>query len=399
MKTQIVKLKQSVVAMGLAVSGIGASSLVMPANALTFNFTPAVGTSQLAIDGFNAAGALWSSLFTDNVTININIDFKALTAGTLGETGSSQQSFSYTQVYKALNKDKSSNDDNTAVSNLSNSSTFKTLLNRTANSPNGSGNATPYLDNDGDANNSQIRINTANAKALGLKSNIGSDASISFSNLFTWDFDRSNGISSGAFDFVGTAAHEIGHALGFVSGVDILDYNSSSTFFNDNAFTYVSTLDLFRYSTESKALGAIDWTADTRDKYFSLDSGTTKIASFSTGETWGDGYQASHWKDNLGLGLMDPTGAPGELLTISENDKRAFDVIGWNRAGTSATNLQVAGIQSTTLTSNSLGSNSVSAATDVPEPANFIGTFIFATIGIKIVLKRRQNHSSHSEID
>jgi hypothetical protein len=391
MKTCIVKLKQSAVVMGLAVSGIGASSVVMPANALTFNFNPAAGTSQLAIDGFKAAGALWSSLFTDSVSVNINIDFKALDAGTLGETDASQQSFTYTQVYNALNKDKSSKDDSTAVSNLSKNSTFKTLLNHTANSPKGYNSATPYLDNDGDANNSQIRITTANAKALGLKSNTGNDASISFSTLFSWDFDRSNGISSGAFDFVGIAAHEIGHALGFMSGVDILDNNSSSQAYNDNLFTYATTLDLFRYSTESKNLGAIDWTADKRDKYFSLDGGVTKIASFSTGETWGDGRQASHWKDNLGLGIMDPTGAPGELLKISENDKRALDVIGWNRAGTGDTKTQIVGTQNKiTFDSNSLGANSVSAVTDVPEPAHFIGTFICAAFGLKIVLKRRQ---------
>jgi hypothetical protein len=53
-------------------------------------------------------------------------------------------------------------------------------------------------------------------------------------------------------------------------------------------------------------------------------------ATFSTGRNFGDGRQASHWKDSLGLGILDPTAAPGEPLSIDANDKLAFDVIGWN---------------------------------------------------------------------
>ena len=250
MKTQIDKLKQITLIMGMAVSGIGGSGAMTPANALTFNFTPASGTSSDAISGFTAAGNLWSSVLTDNVTVNINIGFTALSPGTLGEAGSTTQQFNYDRVYTALNNDKSSADDYAAVKSLSTTSTFKQLLNRTANSPSGSGSATPYLDNNGDANNRTIDLTTANAKALGLIGNGNSaDASISFSNLFAWDFDRSNGIVAGAFDFVGAAAHEIGHALGFVSGVDVLDGNSptatNTQAYNDNQFTDVTPLDLF----------------------------------------------------------------------------------------------------------------------------------------------------------
>ena len=102
--------------------------------------------------------------------------------------------------------------------------------------------------------------------------------------------------------------------------------------FNADQFTYVSSVDLFRYSTASTAQNVNDWTASTTPKYFSLNRGVTSIAGFSTGRTWGDGQQNSHWKDSLGLGIMDPTAAQGELLSIKPNDVTLFDTIGWNLA-------------------------------------------------------------------
>ena len=110
--------------------------------------------------------------------------------------------------------------------------------------------------------------------------------------------------------------------------------------FSSDAFTYVNSLDLFRYSALSSTQsafgksGVMDFSADTRVKYFSLDNGATAGPGFSTGSNtaFGDGRQASHWKDNLGLGVMDPTAATGELLVITQNDLTAFDAIGWNLA-------------------------------------------------------------------
>lgn len=334
--------------------------------ALTFNFEP-VGNLDLmlsgslglpaqqlgnsVLQGFNDAASVWQKAFDDDVTLQFEIDFDNLGANILGGTFATNAQFTYSNVRSSLLSDASSAGDTLSSSSLQSSSDFDLFINRTLNSPHGSGSATPYLDNDGDANNTQINLTRANAKAAGLVSahSTALDASIAFSNQYSWDFNASNGISGGAFDFVAVAAHEIGHALGFRSGVDILDINSPNpagpTYYNDHQFTFVSGLDLFRFSSTSYGSGAgvIDWTADTRTKYFSIDGGATSLATFSTGENHGDGQQASHWKNGLSLGLMGPTLAPGVAGSISALDVTALDVIGWDRFAPSVTQVTIGG--------------------------------------------------------
>jgi len=296
----------------------------------SLSYDPAIDPRALA--GFQAAASRWASVLEDPINVSLSIGFTALGPGIIGSTGAAGGTVSYSSYKSALTLDRTSANDFTAVSSLSVGPSFNLLLNRTSNSPFGSGSATPYLDNDGDANNRTIRINLANARALGLYQPSGglTDGSITFSSAFAFDFDPSDGISPGMIDFVGVATHEIGHALGFVSGVDTLDTRTTPP--SDETLTFVRPLDLFRYSAESRALGngVIDWTADTRNKYFSIDGGDTSLALFSTGTVFGDGRQASHWKDNLGIGIMDPTAGRGERLSISALDLEALDVIGYN---------------------------------------------------------------------
>lgn len=321
-----------------AVLLIALAVAAMPAAALEFNFTPEPGTSQQAIDGFEAAGELWSEIYDDDVIINIDVGFRSLRPGVLASTGSQRVTVSYRELVDALEADATSGDDATATASLPAPPARALLLNRTRNSPLGAGNAGPFLDDDGDANNTSVRLTRANAKALGLLAADApeNDASITFSSDFNWDFDPSDGTRANHFAFVLVAAHEIGHMLGFTSGVDLLDGNSPPVNgpFDDNQFTFVSSKDVFRFSDQSldRGAGVGDWTADTREKFFSIDGGTD-LGGFSTGRNFGDGQQASHWKDDRGLGLMDPTVAAGATPTITELDVQLFDVIGWDLAG------------------------------------------------------------------
>jgi hypothetical protein len=314
-----------------------------PAQAIpTFNLTFLAGTSAQEQAGFTTAANFWAAQFTDTVTIDLTVGTGSLGAGILAQAGSPDTLFSYNTVKAALAGNASSALDAAAVAGLPVGPNLAVYINRTSNNPNGSGSATPYVDSTG-ANTAHVYVANANAKALGLTPTPGTvagcvgncDGFIQFSTAFTWDFDASDGIAFGAYDFVGLAKHEIGHALGFVSGVDILDTNSPGVAgpFHDNLFTFITPLDLFRCSAASANAGAdIDWTADTRVKSFSTDNCASTMGQFATGRIHGDGRQASHWKDNLGLGVMDPTAATGETLVVTLLDLQSLDVIGWELA-------------------------------------------------------------------
>jgi hypothetical protein len=314
---------------------------------LIIGFTGSTGDVN-ADAGFQRAANYLQPRFSDNVSVTINRGFAALSPGVLGSAGSFTQTFTYTEFRTAVARDITTASDSVFSAGLPGGSSFSMYTNRTAENGN---TATPYVDTTGE-NTTNVRLTTANAKALSLSTYSGTDANITFSNLFTWDFDNSDGVTAGAQDFVGVAIHELMHALGFTSGVDALDTTTGAT--DDNLRAH--SLDFTRHSTASVGAGAdIDFTGDSRAKYFSLDGGTTNLTpgvngGFSTGVNFGDGRQASHWKDNLGLGIMDPTALPaGQVNVVSDLDLQALDAIGWDlvpipEPGTAAVGLALIGL-------------------------------------------------------
>ena len=360
-----------VLAVGLSIVPIRTPS----AQALDFTFGSTSTLSQEMIDGLNMAGDNWSSVFTDDITVNLSVGAEGFSSSALGSFRPSRVNVSYQDFVNGLSSDSNlSADDRTALNFLPKSNDFDLLLNPefdllingTRNHPSGQpGNLNPYVDADGDCNNRSIRLTTANARALGLPgggtsncsnraSNSVNDGTLSFNSNTRWDFDPSDGIDAGSYDFVGVATQGLGVILGMVSGVDVLDFNTTKgpsdnpVFFDDEILSFVSPSDLFRFSEDSVNLASendsqnlIDWTTGRTnaqgqevDKYFSIDGGQTKIASFSTGQKFGDGNRASSWKaDDLTgeyLGIFEPSPATGQRLFITENDRRILDVTGWD---------------------------------------------------------------------
>jgi len=297
-----------------------------PAKALDIFFTvdSSYGITTEALAAFEEAAGLWESHLFDPVTVNLKIgvyDFGPDMSSIVGGATSTLYNATYAHFRAAYELDITSASDAAVMATLAEDETYSRMVNEIV--P-----PTLSLWNRYISIQDTVRMTGANAKALGLGSLVPSDAvdaTIAFNSLFGFDYDRTDGITPGLMDFVGIAAHEIGHALGFTSILNAVD---SGQYF-------VSTLpsmpmDFMRYSAQSEQLAVHDISIEaslaTQGRYLHIED--TNIP-MSTGVKYGNGYQGSHYLDGYGLGLMDPTVALGETLSISSNDLLVLDAIGW----------------------------------------------------------------------
>ncbi|NDD70638.1 hypothetical protein EBZ97_01175, partial [bacterium] len=170
-------------------------------------------------NGFSEAAGIWESRISSNVTINISVGMVSLDSNIIGQAGSIWYSTSYSDFRTSVSQKATSTTDAAFLATLPTGDSYTRLINQTNDTP-GTDPYTTWVDTQ-----SMIYINGGNAKALGLLSatNATLDALIQFNTAFSFDYNRSNGITVNQMDFVGAAAHEIGHALGFVSVVDDVD--------------------------------------------------------------------------------------------------------------------------------------------------------------------------------
>lgn len=315
---------------------------------LNFTFDP--GTSLQQMIGIETAGRVWSQYLTDNVSVNIHVGVSSsLPASVIGGAlPAISANVPYGKVRNAMSVDRRSADDSTAFFNLSSGST------QTANFDWMTTDWLPVsqqLSTQRSINN--LNLTNANAKALGLSANGAAlDGYILLGANAPWsyDFTRSTAASSSQVDFLSTALHEIGHILGFVSGVDAPIWTTNvynayktgqlNTTYNSiisNRAQNATTLDLFRFNYDkSSFFPDLSYGQIGGRKGFSIDDGWTFIQGLSSGDNVslsGDGEQASHWTRGTNA-IMAPTISLGQRMSIGNSDLRAMDVMGWDLAAT-----------------------------------------------------------------
>ena len=254
---------------GVSAVGVMLLSAGQGVQALTIQLfdTGSVGANPSVAAAYRDAADRWEALISDPVNLKLNISYAHSTSNQLAWAQSSFVNANYSDVRAALQSDVSSLNDASAAGSLTGGSSINLLINRTSDSPNGSGSQVPYLDANGSLNNQSLLLSRANARAIGLlpANDAFIDASLTFNSKYNWDYNPDDGVNSGEYDFVGIAMHEIAHALGFLSGVDVLDQNSPpyTAAFAEDDFTFVTPLDLFRSSPLAASYGAgtVDWTA------------------------------------------------------------------------------------------------------------------------------------------
>src|SRR5438045_2066039 len=236
---------------------------------------------------------------SDSITLDINIGYGEAGGyalnGALGMSVTNLQSSSYSQIKTALTTDASSAADASAVASLLGDPT----------------------------SGGTYWLSTAEAKAMGVGSTSTSDGSVGFSSSSgMFDYNNTDGVGSGQYDFFAVVAHEFSEVMGRILLVGGTVGGISKSY---------DVLDLFHYSSPTTH----DLSGSTAG-YFSVDNGTTDLHDFNVSPLGGD---RGDWASSATADAFDAFGTPGAVEPISTSDLTALDAIGWNGVTSASTPL------------------------------------------------------------
>ena len=264
----------------------------------TANFNTNFGSNAVAAqNAWIAAAATFSSIFNDNIKINITVDGVAGT-GTLGASNTFINSISYPSLYNAVLGDATSADDATATGaggSLGGSGTLNSATDPLAPTP-----------------THNWWVTTAQEKALGLiaGNTAGSDGTTTFGAGFAYTF--SGAIVGGTYDFQGVALHEISEIMGRI-GLSGGLVNSAPGY---------TLLDAYSFSgagVRNLGPGA--------NANFSLSDGTLMLMAFNNKTSLGGDSRDWASGTNDAFNAFSSSGVANGLTAV---DIRLMDALGYN---------------------------------------------------------------------
>jgi hypothetical protein len=285
---------------GLAAVALLAANTVQPAAALVINPVVDSSITSLANAGtieaaFNTVAQDFASQFTSSAQINVQVSWGSVGGQPLASNAVAASIqriygyFTYDQVKSRLTSASLSNPSNTALA--------MAVANLPATAP---------------AGISKYVIPSSEAKVLGVISptQASSDGSIGFAGSPSgYDFDPTNGVTVGTYDFQAVAAHELDEVLGRISGL----YNTAPT--------YRTVFDLFRYKSPGVlSYGYYD------AAYFSIDGGVTHLGTFNN---LSSGDRGDWLTSAMPTDIQDASIGKGQRKNLTAVDLTGLDVLGY----------------------------------------------------------------------
>jgi len=312
----------------LAVTALAVSGATS-ANALTIkpifdSSITSLANAATVEAAFNTVANQFDAAFSTPVTVKIGVSWGKVNGSSLGtgNIAASQSTltgpFLYSDIVGAFQAD--------AAANPGDASMASAAAHLPASSP---------------AKSLNYELPYAEAQALGfLPASINPDSGfVGFSSTVKWEFAGAKGVTPGAYDFEGLAAHEISEVLGRITGL------------HSTAPSYATMFDVLRYSAPHASSFSFSSAA-----YFSVDGGVTNLGQFNVA---GGGDRSDLYA--IKGDAQDATLATGVAYGLSTGDLTALDVLGWGSWAPGPGGITI----------GSLSTSGVSGAMGTPEPSTW----------------------------